>query len=344
MSHEPTAERDRQVLAGARITRRQLHRWTLAELLPSPDQPGLGRGRGTKALYPVGTTKRARALRRLLTEQHALDYARWGLWWKGFPVPESEVRTLLVKHLEWFENYRAAVRALLAFDDAGQRLSEDELEARYQRMERLSRGRLNDGMLRRIRRRVGTDEFPNLVLLFNEMGTASLDPGRGSDSVRLLEQALGLPPQMKGNLSWLQAIGGLVDPARLRPALAAASDGDLRASRQELRLLIERCSPLLDPVLTVIGPEAAELVTYLLRPPVPLNVRLQGMLAWLSLRGRERVKRLYVRAQELPAESTPQEALAAIEAEMQAMGVSGPADLFGAPACPRCTSGIDEMP
>lgn len=332
MSHEPTTERDRRVLAGARITRRRLHRWTLAELLPSPNQPGLGRGRGTEALYPGGTTKRARALRRLLTEQHALDYARWGLWWEGFPVPESEVRTLLLKRLEWFENYRTVLRKVLDLNDGQERFSESELEARYQRMERLARGRLNDAILRRIRKRVGKENFLSVLLLFNEMATASLDPGRGLADLRLLERALGIPPQMQGKLPWLQAIAGLVDPGRLRPALAAATDADLSVAREELRFLAGHSSPLLDAVLATVGPAAAEIMRYLLRPPIPLGERLQVMLVWLSLRGRERVKRFYVLLQELPAQSAPQEALAAIAAEMQAMDVSGPADLFGAPA------------
>ena len=291
VAHEPSGERLGQVLATAGVTRLQLHRWQREGLLPRPRQRGLGYGRGSDVLYPAGSTKQAVAIRGLLASQRSFDYARWQLWWEGLAIPENQIRRLLEEQLRDYENHRAAVRAVLDFEDAPRRLTERELDERYRRMDEAVAGRLGNKSLRQWRRRTGRDEFANFLLLVNEIATGSLGPGRGQDDVALLVKALGL--QKTGEFGALQAICRLQDPVKLRQALARATDNDLRDARSELRALVERLSPLVDDVATMMGRGVAELVKLVRAPVVPLGAQLLGMLVWLSLRESDRMMRVY---------------------------------------------------
>ncbi len=75
----------------------QLARWHRHGLLPKPMQVPLGRGRGTRSVYPTGTGEQLLALCRIHLDgrEKRLDYVAWRLWWDGYEVSMVPVRRLL---------------------------------------------------------------------------------------------------------------------------------------------------------------------------------------------------------------------------------------------------------
>lgn len=88
----------RAALAGGGVTPRQLKRWRLAGLVPSPTRKGLGRGRGSCSSYPPGTLERVVALAKLPRRSRAAAPATLSLFALGFPVDEVILRRA---HAEW---------------------------------------------------------------------------------------------------------------------------------------------------------------------------------------------------------------------------------------------------
>src|SRR5271157_5130229 len=70
----------------------QLHRYQQAGLIPSPRQVGLGRGRGTKTMYPAGTSEQLVAACVALRLKNSLKFARWHLWWNCHAIDLDHIR------------------------------------------------------------------------------------------------------------------------------------------------------------------------------------------------------------------------------------------------------------
>src|SRR4051794_10458729 len=74
----------------------QVARWRRAGLLPSPSQQHLGRGKGTRTVYPHGTAKHIHALCRIRAHERRIGYMAWHLWWAGYEVRMTHIRTILI--------------------------------------------------------------------------------------------------------------------------------------------------------------------------------------------------------------------------------------------------------
>lgn len=93
-----------------------LAKWRRAGLLPRPVQRSMGRGRGTVAIYPAGSTAQLLRLLAIRAEHEAApadgraergrfnpDRALWRLWWEGWPVNPGKVRDALSDTLRTWE-------------------------------------------------------------------------------------------------------------------------------------------------------------------------------------------------------------------------------------------------
>jgi hypothetical protein len=70
---------------GCPTTADQLTRWHKAGLIPRPERTSLGRGHGTRSLYPAITLVQAFAAAFALRLTRSLAEARWMVWYYGFP-------------------------------------------------------------------------------------------------------------------------------------------------------------------------------------------------------------------------------------------------------------------
>lgn len=110
VSHPTTpsqADRDliaKAALVGVKISARQLKRWRAAGLLPSPARKGLGRGLGSRSLYPPGALDRAIALARLPRRARTPGAATLSLFALGAPVDEAGLRQA---HSQWMAGMEA---------------------------------------------------------------------------------------------------------------------------------------------------------------------------------------------------------------------------------------------
>lgn len=103
-SAEPSAEVVAYAASlGYVMSAAQLARWHRAGLLPRPRQQSLGRGRGTATLYPLGTSVQVVALCQIRANERRLDRAAFRLWWDGFTVDLTVIKSLLARHLRDFD-------------------------------------------------------------------------------------------------------------------------------------------------------------------------------------------------------------------------------------------------
>lgn len=239
---------------GYDVTEHQLARWRHKGLLPSPQQHALGRGRGTRTICPLGTGRQLLRLCEIHFDggERRLLYVGWRLWWEGFDDISllKPVRALLTRVAAKLDEELTA----LLDPDTG-----IPYEDKWEQMMKESReGRLDKPIIR-MRRRVRQDLMPTLMSIMLEVplglyetfqvgaveGTAEDD----SDS-RLAERAFGLDrgPGGQGseertrptkNLEFTLGEGSrLFREHSLSEVLDAATDEDLRVSRDQVRLLL----------------------------------------------------------------------------------------------------------
>lgn len=77
---------------GKSVTPRQLESWRQADLLPRPEREYLGKGRGTRSLYPPETVEQLQTLLKLRETTDDTHALRTFLWVLGYPVPPERVR------------------------------------------------------------------------------------------------------------------------------------------------------------------------------------------------------------------------------------------------------------
>lgn len=73
---------------GFSVSHAQLCRWQREGLIPSPVQIGLGRGKGSYAVYPPAAVEQAAAVAHLLTQKRDFEWVGWKLWSAGFEVDQ----------------------------------------------------------------------------------------------------------------------------------------------------------------------------------------------------------------------------------------------------------------
>jgi hypothetical protein len=99
--------------AGFEISEAQLARWHRIGLLPKPRQQPLGRRKGSRTVYPPGSTDQLLALCRLHQRERSLTAVGWALWRNGFPVSERYWRSQFREAAVLWDQTRATLDRLL---------------------------------------------------------------------------------------------------------------------------------------------------------------------------------------------------------------------------------------
>lgn len=229
---------------GFEITRTQLARWHRAGVLPAPRQRSRGRGRGTETVYPPGTGQLLLAVCEARKHRRKLDEVAWALWWAGNDVPSEPVRAFLAKCATKIDNVTSGKTRLPSQDT-------------------MRRVRLS-GPLSGVRKRMGRDEFPELVSTL--LGTLS-DHQQPSDST-ILVKALGLQrarkdrtidagPLISSDVSGtFQELGSMFGGIKLVEVLSGMSDHDLKNSRDAFKAVVETLQHAQEQFTKLWGPDA----------------------------------------------------------------------------------------
>ena len=280
MVHASVEESLDDVLAAAKksghpVTPEQLHRWQQAGLIPAPRQRGLGRGRGTVAVYPGGTARQVMAAHHLIKQEGSIKAALWQLWWDGHCIEEVRIRSLLAEQLEKLKKGRKEML----------RLKESEEEEPWRLLERWARDRVNVKVLGRMRRRVGKERFATVAMLFLDIVYGTLDRQLFELDAQLFAKALGTglsAPRLSTTAFADQAYAAsrLMDPRRLKEVFNEVSAQDSHTARGELRMLLDSLNLLSDWAEIAIG---LTVDRELLAEPL-LGMRIYRFLVWLSVR------------------------------------------------------------
>lgn len=101
MARDPATEADAALMAqlserGMDVTARQLRRWRLHGVIPSPVRVAGGRGRGLRSIaYPTGTVDRAAGVGALIEAGRSFQEVVLELLWDGEDLPMPTVRSAL---------------------------------------------------------------------------------------------------------------------------------------------------------------------------------------------------------------------------------------------------------
>lgn len=239
--------------AGHAVTAEQVRRWQQAGLVPGPRQVsrGRGNGRGTVAVYPAAALAQLIALAELRRKHHELRDLAWSLWWCGFPVERCRWESVLFRAAATWDEVVAVLRVSGLADVSGI-LPDATVDA----LERAVEFRTDSKIFRRARKRVGSRRAPSLVRMLGELALGVLPNGaeRGEAEEReeqvILVRGVGLEgvdredvfgagPLLRGDpyapLSW---VSGMLRGWSARAELVGAADTDLRAARDDVRLLL----------------------------------------------------------------------------------------------------------
>jgi hypothetical protein len=275
--------------AGFQVSRAQLHRWQQADLLPRPRQQGLGKARGTRVLYPAGTRQQLIQLCLLQRKERSLDCAFWRLWWSGGSVPTEQIRRLLVGQLAWIRKQRQGIEAL----------DHSEGEAQWQTFERVERdlGRARaHPILRKVRRRLGFEDFVSFSLRGLKVGTGFLDLSEADYDSAIFARKLGLerksdkhdtvnkPELDQEPHNIVRRVFHMLDPDRLNECLTSSSNTELERARDDLRKLPWIQAAVRAYVAAQLGPK--NVFDRLLSGvgKLSLKVELHFFLLWLWVR------------------------------------------------------------
>jgi hypothetical protein len=151
---------DRLAEAGFGIPRTRFENWREHGLVvPCGPRKGLGQGKGRRThLYPDGTVEQAIEIARLLRENLDLDEIGWRLWLAGRPVGRKC----------WFDVFQAVAReydgeVAPTFREAlnSDNLDEDPIR---ELADQAQRADTSDPILRQIRKSLGSDRLPTVML------------------------------------------------------------------------------------------------------------------------------------------------------------------------------------
>jgi hypothetical protein len=244
----------------------------------------LGRGKGTKTLYPTGTAAQLIALRRQLKKKRSLKEASWGLWWDGYPVSEEPIRNLFDQQLVFVEALRDHAKIQL---DAGRVDEEHDLVAAF---DDSGRARLSDALVAGLRRRTGRQDFPTF-LNFAVRAAAGLPPKLTDDDDEIVTRGFRIEDSREVE-SVLRAIGAALDPRKLRKAFEAASMVDLAEARDQVRTVLDLLGTANALAAFATGvPLGPRLVSAFEQPRADEGCHV--VLLWISLRSSPRVRRMY---------------------------------------------------
>jgi hypothetical protein len=159
MSEQPTGERAADLLAHARtagfeVSERQLVRWHKQGLMPRPDQRWIEEASGSSSIYPTGSSDQLTVLCAISKKFRRSADIGWWLWWLGFPVHE--------KH--WLGRLKSSATL---YDT---KLSNCfRLATRRDRVSGLKTHRTTNVIFRRLRKRIGPNEFNSVMAYLSEI-------------------------------------------------------------------------------------------------------------------------------------------------------------------------------
>lgn len=221
---------------GCSTTVYQLERWRKRGLVPAPHIERKGRGRGTVSHYPFATGDQLVAIHRvLLTQRRSVKAAAWELWIDGYDVPISRIRPFLREAIQLFEDMAARVHVRWDADD--------KHETAWSRM--IATKRLTNPWLGQIRRRVGREAFPTVLMLIAELFSGS-SQGFDQANLDLLLRAVMRGPQAARKagrefaslapfvLPPLNELARLLRETPARTVLEETDDAELQIARDEV--------------------------------------------------------------------------------------------------------------
>lgn len=165
---------------GYSLSSDQLTRWHRRGLVPRPKQDHLGRP-GSQTVYPSGTTEQVIEICRLRVSKRRLEHIAWELWWNGYVVSLRTVRKFTQNAVtKWIEYTQS-------FIEMNAEITSSEIEASSEK-------RLKNKSLRRMRKRVGSQNFPSIVqaVLDIAVGRYSKDSFDAEEDQINIEKAAGI--------------------------------------------------------------------------------------------------------------------------------------------------------
>lgn len=234
--------------AGFTVSAAELARWHRAGLVPLPHQQSLGKGKGTRSLYPAGTACQVIALCQIHTTLRSLNDVGWFLWWHGFAVAERFWRERLSSEaIKWD-------RAIEQMKKYSKRLDSEDDEVADQADRELIRARdarTNLKLVRRIRKRVGKEEFPSVLRLIIGLAAGDFENGPAmAVEDHVIDKTLGLDAarqhHLPGMAPWLEGsvrpelgeLSELLASNRATVIFGRMSDNELNQAREEVRDLL----------------------------------------------------------------------------------------------------------
>ncbi|MCH8877949.1 MAG: hypothetical protein IIA89_14215 [Chloroflexi bacterium] len=242
---------------GYSVSKHQLHRWRQRGLIARPRRKGLGRGKGTRSLYPAKTVPQVIEICRTLLLDRRLDLAAIALFFKGYPVSPEYIRIILEKTAE---EDREAPSEL----DEGEGFTPKAWEL----VNEIVNGRLLQRNLSRGRGRLRSNFETFLIILLSiRLGMKPYFPLEGPDAKKdadIIEKGLGLKEarqvwfdlsadELKEELLFL---AGHANQRSLIQTAEGITDDELEEARDEVTLLWEYVQNVKWVFTIVYGQEA----------------------------------------------------------------------------------------
>jgi hypothetical protein len=224
---------------GYEITPIQIARWHRTGLLPRPKREFLGKGMGSKSLYPPSTHLQVLEVCAQLRESRNFLRVGWYMWRKGFEVDISVIRACLSEvRQRWRVEYDLYV------DKQKGGLTEPAWDS----IEAMGTKRLRPSFLSKARNRTRKEKFPSaaqaaLQIAAGQFEDFDLDRRTKltDPSETIFRKALGIDPEWKLKQDGIAP--GLTEVSRINQELASKtiedySDEDLIQARNELAILV----------------------------------------------------------------------------------------------------------
>lgn len=223
--------------AGFLVSARQLARWHREGLLPRPKQESLGRGRGTRSVYPDGTADQLIALCEFKKSGRRLDYLAWHLWWEGFDVGIGLIREFI--NSNW-NSWDLDIRNLT------DRKSGDLNDKTLRTLKKAGLSHFKNNIVRQARRRIGRILFGGFVVSITRVVAGRFE----TMDTELLEKAMGLVPtgHHKESPMWMpegitdedvSSLSSFMKNEFQKMRVDKLSDEQLIEARDKLRAIIE---------------------------------------------------------------------------------------------------------
>ncbi len=147
-----------------------LSRWHRDGLIPTPEVKRLGRGKGSISLYPQGVGQQTLEICRLKAQIHSLEDIGFILWLYGFSVGPKFSREYLKKSAIELDRIIGVLH-----EGRNKLYSEDDniSEPAWDELQTLSGKRISSKLARKLRKRVGSENFDAALLVLVDIATGN---------------------------------------------------------------------------------------------------------------------------------------------------------------------------